>query len=104
MAETAAESPRTVTARKQFVEMVKVCAATTISDTVLADVYARRIADRNADVAMIARYGMGVIHLHRGEYAQAIAEWTRAVEEFPDGDSIRPLLDELRNRTSTDRP
>jgi hypothetical protein len=90
--------PRTATARRQFVEMTKACADVPGADAVLLEVLMFMTQDPHPDVAMISHFGMGAIRLRRGDHAAAIASWQRAVDGYPDGESLRGLLEDLKRR------
>lgn len=90
--------PRTATGRRQFVEMTKACSTVPEADAVLMKTLLTRIQDPRPDVAMISHFGVGAIHLRRGEHAAAIASWQRAVDDYPDGQSLRSLLEDLKRR------
>jgi tetratricopeptide (TPR) repeat protein len=94
----AAVGPRTATARRQFVEMTKACATVPGADAVLMEVLMLRIQDPRPDVAMISHFGLGTIHLRRGDHAAAVASWQRAVDGYPDGESLQGPLEDLKRR------
>jgi hypothetical protein len=94
----ATAGPRTATARRQFVEMTKACADVAGADPVLTEALMVLIQSPHPDVAMMSHFGLGAIHLRRGEHAAAIASWQRAVDDYPDGQSLRGLLEDLKRR------
>jgi hypothetical protein len=94
----ATAGPRTATARRQFVEMTKACADVPGADAVLLEVLTFMTQDPHPDVAMMSHFGMGAIRLRRGDHAAAIASWQKAVDGYPDGESLRGLLEDLKRR------
>jgi hypothetical protein len=78
--------------------MTKACADVPGADAVLLEVLTLMTRDPRPDVAMISHFGIGAIRLRRGDHAAAIASWQHAVDGYPDGESLRGLLEDLKRR------
>jgi tetratricopeptide (TPR) repeat protein len=92
------ERLRAATARLHFVFVARFCAVSSVNDDVLLPLYERHRESRNGNLAVASLFGAGVIYLRSGRTEEARAAWETALSGYPEGEAIRPWIEEFRRR------